>query len=159
MKKKIIIVFAFMPIFTAVFVLADYFTLFGTTQKQVLDFAEIQFKPIDEVTGAPLYDAHAICFRHRNHNACTIRDNGRGDIVSVHFPMYKIINRSLLFNQSEEIDMLIDGNINIMLIHNDYHKQTNKFDLKDIYLNSGQLIPIKMKANEMPQTEETREES
>ncbi len=158
MKKKNIIVIAVIPILAAAFVLADYFSLFGTSEKQVLDFAEIQFKPIDEVTGAPIYDTHAKCFRHRNHNACTIRDIGRGDIVSVHFPMYKTIGRSLFFNQSEEIDMLIDGDINIMLIHNDYHSQRNQYDLKDIYLNSGRLVSIKMKAKEWPQSDETREE-
>lgn len=146
MKKKIILTCASLILLLAGFVYADYLSLFGTTNKEVLDFAVIQFKPVDEESGAPIYDTHAVCFRHRNHNACTIRDTGRGDVVAAYFPMYKTVRKSLFFTQSEEMKMPLDGEIRIMLIHNNYQSKTNIFNMENIYKNSGQLLSIKMRA-------------
>ena len=158
MKIKILKYFLLLGVIISSIVLADYFSLFGTSTKKVLGFSELRIKPFDESTGAPVYGATATCYRHRNHDMCTVRESGRKDIISVQFPYHKIITRSWLFNQSEDILMPEDRNIKIMIIHNDYHNPKNDFDMKDIHEHSGKLISINMKPRDWKEKTEDMSE-
>lgn len=141
-----------------VLVIADYFAFLGSKTKKILSFSEIRFKTVDEQSGAPIVSTKAVCYRHGNHGACSIRDSGKLDIVSVQFPVHKIQENSWLFTQSEEFIMPADPDINIMLIHNDYHSVKNNFDMRDIHLNSGQLFTVKMQPKQLENQEQNSDE-
>ena len=130
------------------FIVADYFALFGVENKKVLDFSVLHIKTVDKDTGAPVFSAHVTCYRHRNHDICQERENKNKNVVSAYFPFHKTQKNTFLFTKSEEIPKAADPNFKIMIIHNDYYKETEDFNMNDIYTSSGKEITIKMKSIE-----------
>ena len=130
-------------------VVADYFALFGLKSKKVLDFSVLHFKTVDKQTGAPVFSTRIVCFRHRNHDICQVREGKKKDIVSAYFPYHKTQLNTFLFTKSEEIPAVADPYFKIMFINNDYYKTTEDFDMNDIYANSGQEITIKLQPRDL----------
>lgn len=136
----------YLVIVILLFVLADYFALFGTKSKKVLDFSIIHFKTVDEQTGAPIFSAHIKCYRHRNQDICQERQGKKKDIVSAYFPLHKVQENTFLFTKDEKIPTAAEPMFKIMFIHNDYQKVSKDFDMNEIYNNSGAEIEVKMKS-------------
>ena len=156
MKK----IFAVLIVLLLILVAADYLGFLGVKTKKVLAFSEITLKPVNSETGEPIFGARAVCFRHRNHEACTLKES---DIkravknVTVMFPVHKIQKNTWLFSKGEEPILPADPAIKIMLIHGDYEKVTNDFSMIDIHTNPGQEVTIEMKPGLWTNTE-TEEE-
>ena len=142
--KKILIGIVVFSVLAMLLIAADYFALFGTTVKKELDFSDLYFKPYDLKTGAPIFNAHATCYKHRNHEACTERESNNPDTVRVQFPLYRQTTSSWLFQHEEKIDMPLEGSIKIMIIHNDYQSVSDDYQLVDIYSESGKVYDIGM---------------
>ena len=139
-------------------IVADYFALLGTKNKKVLDFSELRIKTVDANTKRPIFNTRAVCYRHRDHDICTIKDSGELDIVSAQFPVHKVLTNTWLFQKSEEYIMPSDPNIKIMLIHNDYQKTSDDYDMHDIHTNSGQEIIVEMQPQNRGDAEENNNE-
>jgi hypothetical protein len=140
MNKKIkpavyailIIIFA-----SGLFVVADYYELFGSTVEKRLSFAEIRFRTIDKETGGIIMNVTGVrCFQKTNNNSCTRKESHQVGVVSVNVPVQKAVKKTLLFKKAEEVYKSIDPEINIMIVHSDYYKPTVIMKMEELYANS-----------------------
>ncbi|MCZ6803816.1 MAG: hypothetical protein O7D86_07765 [Proteobacteria bacterium] len=88
--KVIIYSISAITLICGLFVVADYFSLFGTKTDVKLDFVEARFRTLDADTGGVVLDIGVRCFQKNNKNACTRRDSHRVGIVSVHIPVRRV---------------------------------------------------------------------
>lgn len=130
----------------AVFVIADYFALFGTSKRVELDFVEARFRTIEKNTGALIFGAGVRCFQKKNNNACTRRDSHQAGVVSVNVPFKRIIESSFLFIQNETFEKPADPKIHMMFIHNSHMKATKTLLLEEMFANPGKEYQVEMTA-------------
>lgn len=161
MNKKVktsitVIIFLFVTII--LFVSADYFELFGSTIEKRLSFAEVRFRTLDKETGKIIMNAGVRCFQRTNMNSCTLKDSHQVGIVSVNVPIQKAVKKTLLFKKAEEIYKSIDPDINIMIIHSDYHNPIVKMKMEELYSNSVIEKTIEMSPKDWGDSEATEEE-
>ena len=155
MKKIYYSIFAVI-VLSALFVLADYFALFGTKTNIKLDFAEGTFRTVDAETGDLVLQVIVRCIQKHNNKACTQRETNKANIVSVHLPMKRIVTESLLFKQSEKTEKPADPNIQIKFIHPNYGLPFVKFKVDDFY--AGKLNEYVIKMNRIDWGEEAEDE-
>lgn len=151
MNKKVNIIIAAVVFFftvTASFFVADYFELLGTTIEKRLSFTEIRFRTLDKETGGVIMNAGVRCFQKNTNNACTLKNSHQVGVISVNVPIQKAVKKTLLFKKAEEIYKSIDPDINIMIIHNNYYKQTVTLAMEKLYANSIIEKTIEMEAVE-----------
>ena len=141
MKRKHIIV-GVVSLALMLFILGDYLALFGTHKSAKLDFVQMDFKTVDEETGAMVEGAHARCFQKQNNNACSEVSSGKPGVLSLKVPVHKIITRSLLFEKDEQMVATADPGLHIMFIHQDYANPVETFDTSELPALSGQLITV-----------------
>ncbi len=133
--KKIIAVVVFLLVASALFVVADYYELFGATVEKRLSFSEVRFRTIDADNGRVIMNAGVHCFQKGIMNACTLKDSHQLGIVSVNVPIQRAVKKTILFKKAEEIYKTIDPDINIMIIHSDYHNPIVKLKMEELYSN------------------------
>jgi len=141
------------------FLLGDYLAWFGTSKTATLDYVQVNFKTVDEVTGAPVVEVHARCFQKNNRNACSEVDNGKPDILALKIPVHKVITRSHLFKQSEEIVETADPKLHIMFVHYDYASPVETIMTKELPTLAGQLLTVSMPKRMGSGSSETDNES
>jgi hypothetical protein len=115
-----------------IFVMGDYFGLFGLKKYLVFDFIEASFKPVNEETGAPIIDVKIRCFQKGNNNACTQKESRSTGIVIVRIPIQKLVWESILFKNKEEIVPPDDPQLQIMFIHYNYNNPVETLVVEDI---------------------------
>lgn len=155
--KIVIITTTFFLMLSGSFVAADYHEAFGFNVEKRLSFAEIRFRTLDKETGGVIMNAGVRCFKKNTMNACTLKDSHQVGVVSVNVPIQKAVKKTLLFKKAEEIYKSIDPNINIMIIHNDYYKQTVTMAMEELYTNSvieKTIAMVQVKRDESDQEEE-----
>ena len=145
MVKKVVYGVSAILALAVIFIIADYFALFGTSTKIKLDFVETNIRTIDAETGSLVFEVGVRCFQHKNDNACTRRESHRAGVVSVHIPVRRVIKKTLLFKKSEELIKAKDPKIHIMLIHQDYYNPTKTVLLDDIYTQKVIDYTVEMK--------------
>ncbi|MBI4005063.1 MAG: hypothetical protein HY356_00230 [Gammaproteobacteria bacterium] len=143
--KKIYIIAALAGMAFILFIMGDYFSLFGTRQDEITDFIELNFKTIDEETGALVTDAHVRCFQMKNHNACVQRESGQAGIVSINLPVQKIITRSILFEKNIQLRETEDPKVHIMFNHDAYASP-----VETIYIQGLPELTTKVMTVSMP---------
>jgi uncharacterized membrane protein len=126
------------------FVVADYFELFGSTIEKRLSFAEIRFRTIDKETGGIIMNANVRCFQKNTMNACTLKDSHQVGVVSVNVPIQRAVKTTLFFKKAEEIYKSIDPNINVMIIHNNYRNPTITIPMEELYKTAVAEKTVKM---------------
>jgi len=126
------------------FLLGDYLAWFGTSKSTLLDYVQINFKIVDEETGALLMHAHVRCFQKKNRNACSEVKSDKAGILSLKVPVHKIITRSHLFKQGETMVETEDPELHIMFIHSDYASPVESVLTKDLPLLEGKQLTITM---------------
>ncbi len=126
------------------FLMGDYLAWFGTSKSTTLDYIQVNFKMVDEETGAPLMQSHARCFQKKNRNACSEVNSGKAGILSLKIPAHKMITRSHLFKQSEEMVETADPELHIMFIHSDYASPVETVMTKDLPSLDRKLLTITM---------------
>ncbi|MBL1142429.1 MAG: hypothetical protein HND53_10395 [Proteobacteria bacterium] len=134
-KLSIIIILSLL-LSTGIFVVADYYELFGSTIEKRLSFAEVRFRTLNKDTGAVVSDVGVRCFQKNNMNACTLKESHQLGIVSVNIPVQRAVKKTLLFKKAEEIYKSIDPKIHIMLGHQDYNNPTVTLLMEDVYSNN-----------------------
>jgi len=147
-KKVNIIIAVVVFCFTvsASFFTADYFELLGSKIEKRLSFTEIRFRTLDKETGGVIMNAGVRCFQKNTNNACTLKKSHQVGVISVNVPIQKAVKKTLFFEKAEEIYKSIDPNINIMIIHNNYYKQTVTLAMEKLYANSIIEKTIEMEA-------------
>jgi len=145
-------------VISGLFVIADYYGLFGTTIEKTFSFYEIQFRTVDKKSGTPIMNVGVRCFQKNNMNACTRKESKRVGIVSVNIPVPRAVKKTLFFTKAEEIYKTIDPNINIMLIHNSYYKLTRTIAMEDLYSRKITEEIVEMQAIESLEQEVEDEE-
>ncbi len=153
MKKKIIFGVLTIVVLAILFVIADYFALFGINTKVKLDFVETNIRTIDAETGKLVFDVGVRCFQKKNENACTRRESHRAGVVSVHIPVRRVIQSTLLFKKAEELIKAADPKIHIMSIHQDYYNPTKTVLLDDIYNQRKINYTVEMPPRKWPSPE------
>ena len=143
-KNPVIIISSIVSLFLLVFVIGDYFTLFGTHIVNRYDFMEMNFKPVDEETGSPVLDVHVRCFQKNNHNACTERESHMAGILLVNVPILKQVTRSILFQKDVKVQTTLDPRLHIMFIHPDYANPVETYLVSEIPLYKNELVVVKM---------------
>jgi hypothetical protein len=140
------------------FVIGDYFSLFGTKTNLKLVFAEVRFRTLDADTRGLVLDVGVRCFQKHNKNACTRRNSHRAGIVAAHVPVRRVIVSSFLFKKSEQIIKAADPKMHFMLLHQNYHNQTKTILLDDIYANKVNEYTIEMPPRKWEEQEEQTDE-
>ncbi len=136
-KMKIITgIIAIIAIF-GLFVIADYFALFGTEKTLKIEFVEVRLRTLNAETGSLVFDVGVRCFQKGNMNACTRRESHQAGVVAVHIPVRRVIESTLLFDKSEEIIRTADPKMQIMLLHQNYNNPIKAILLDEIYAHSG----------------------
>jgi len=126
------------------FLLGDYLAWFGTSKTTLLDYIQVNFKIVDEETGALLMQAHVRCFQKKNRNACSEVKSDKAGILSVKIPVSKIITRSHMFKQGETMVETDDPELHIMFIHSDYASPVESIMTKDLSSLAGKQLTITM---------------
>jgi hypothetical protein len=144
MKRYFIYISIVFVVVAAAVVIADYFSLFGITKQEKLEFVETRFKTVNAETGGPVFDVHVRCFQKMNENACTQRDSYTPGVVSIKVPMRLIVSQSMFFNQDEVLLGTLDPELHIMFIHADYNKPVKSIKIIDIFNNPGKQDIVKM---------------
>ena len=126
------------------FVIADYFSLFGVKEIEKFDLVELNFVTIDEENGAPVTEVKARCFQKKNNNACALREGTGINSVSINIPVQKIQTRSILFEKEVRIKKTADPKIHIMFIHKDYANPVETIFIDELSALKERTITIKM---------------
>ena len=142
--KKYHIIISGVFLFLLLFIIADYYELFGTRIENKYEFIEITFKPVDEETGAPVFDVHLRCFQMHNNNACSEINGRKSGYLTAKIPLTKIITRTLFFQKDIHYQETADPNLHIMFIHNEYANPVETFDIKDMPSISDKVIKVLM---------------
>ena len=124
------------------FILADFFKIFGTTEKTNFEIIELNFRMVNSDSGAPVTDVHVRCFQKGNNNACTEKESPGIGIVTVGVPINMIVTRSLLFNQETRVQKTADPKLHIMFIHNNYNNPVKTIMVSDVPRMSAQLTTV-----------------
>ncbi len=119
-------------VLVSIFVIGDYFALFGLKKYLVLDFIEASFKPVNKETGAPVIDVKIRCFQMGNNNACTQKESRSIGIVIARIPIQKLVWKSILFKNKEEVVPPKDPRLQIMFIHYNYINPVETLVVEDI---------------------------
>ncbi len=148
-----IYIVSFLMFVSGSFVVADYFSLFGTKLDVRLDFSEVRFRTLDADTGGIVMHVGVRCTQKHIENACTRRESHQVGVVSVHIPVQRVIKKTILFKKEEEIVKTLDPKIHIMLIHQNYRNQIQTLLMEDLYSNKVteyviKMSPIKWEAQE-----------
>ncbi len=144
MKRKWIILLVILILLPTGLLGADYFGLLGVKTGTRLDFAEVQFKIVEEKTGAPIFGTRVRCVQKGNDNACTIKDKSSDDVITILFPKHLQVTRSHLFTLNETyIEPAVDD-LYIFFINNDYHTINMKFSVKELLSAKSIVQNIKM---------------
>lgn len=142
---------------SGLFVVADYYSLFGTKTTLKLDFLEVRIRTIDAETGALVFDVGVRCFQKNTMDACTRRESHKAGIVAAHIPVRRVIVSSLLFKKSEEIIKAADPKMHIMLMHRNYYNPTKTILLEDVYSNKLVDYTVEMPPRKWEEQEEAEE--
>ena len=127
------------------FVVADYFALFGTTEKTEIVMQEIQFRPIDNKTASPIIGSRIRCFQKgRKNDVCFQRDSGKLGVVSIKIPRSKIISNSLLFEQSHRYKSSGSTEVNIMFMHLDYLNNVARYNSDEMFSKANEIHEVMM---------------
>lgn len=149
MKNKKILVAVMVVITATGFVLADYFALFGSSERTEFILQEIRFRPVNEGSNSPIIGARIRCFQAgRKKDVCFQKNSGKLGLVSIMVPRSRISSNSLLFEQSYHFSSHGSTDINIMLMHLDYVNHVNNYDANDLFENLEKIHQIKMQPNE-----------
>ena len=143
-KNPVIIISSIISLVLLVFVIGDYFSLFGTHIVNRYDFMEMNFKPVDEETGSPVLDVHVRCFQKNNHNACTERDSHKTGILLINIPVIKQVTKTILFQHDIKMQDTLDPKLHIMFIHPDYANPVETYLISEISSFSNELIVVPM---------------
>lgn len=128
------------------FSVADYFALFGTSDRTEIIMQEIQFRLVDSLTSAPVIGARIRCFQKgRKNDVCFQRDSGKLGVVSIKIPRSKLISSSLLFEQSHRYTSSGSTQINIMFMHLDYINQIDRYNSEEMFRRGGEIHEVIMK--------------
>lgn len=126
------------------FVVGDYFAVYGTSDSARIDYLELNFKTVDEETGAPVVEAHARCFQQNNRNACSEANSVKPGIVSIRVPLHKIVTRSYMFEQGVKLLDTADPRLHIMFIHYDYAHPVETYEINELPALAGKTITVTM---------------
>lgn len=149
MKNKTILIAAVCILAGTGFVVADYFALFGTSEKSEFVLQEIKYRPIDENTNSPIIGARIRCFQKgRKNDVCFQKDSGKLGVVSIMVPRTRISSNSLLFEQAHHFLSNGDSKMHVMLMHLDYSNQVDGYDVNDLFNHLDKIYRIKMKPHE-----------
>lgn len=132
------------PVLSGLFVVGDYFGLFGLKKYLVLDFIETSFKPVEQETGAPILDVRIKCFQKGNDNACTQKDSRETGIIIARIPVQKLVWDSLLFKNKEELVASRDPQLHIMFIHYNYNNPVKSFEVESLFNKPVSKYPVTM---------------
>ncbi len=165
-KKKIkifVTIIAAVLTIAAALVAADYFELFGSKIEKRLGFSEIRFRTLDKETGGIVTNVGVRCFQKQNMNACTRKESHQLGVVSVNIPIQRAVKKTLLFKKAEEIYKSIDPKVHVMLIHQNYYKQTVTLIMEDVYSNvvgeqTVEMSPIEWEGSESEHEEQMEEQ-
>ena len=144
MNKKIFILTGLLFVAILLFVIADYFSLFGVKETEKYDLAELNFITIDEETGAPVSDVKVRCFQKKNNNACTQRETVGVNTVSINIPVQKIQTHSILFEKDVRVKKTADPKVHVMFIHKDYANPVETVFVDELLDLNERKITIKM---------------
>jgi len=144
MNKKKYITISILISAVILFIVADYYSMFGVKQIEKFDFTEINFNTVDEESGAPVEGVKVRCFQKKNNNACTQRNSGQISIVSINIPVQKIVTQSILFEQDVEIKKTKDPKIHVMFIHQDYASPVETLFVEELLELKDKNIIVKM---------------
>ena len=148
MNKKQIKIFssiiAAAVLMAGIFVVADYFTLFGTKTELKLGFVEARFRTLNKDTGALVFDVGVRCFQKHTMDACTRRESHQAGVVAAHFPVRRLVTSTLLFKKSEEFIKPADPKMHVMLMHQNYNNPTKTILLENIYSGKETEYTVEM---------------
>jgi hypothetical protein len=128
------------------FVVADYFALFGTSEKTEIVMQEIQFRLVDSLSSAPVIGARIRCFQKgRKKDVCFQRDSGKLGVVSIKIPRSKTISNSLLFEQSHRYKSSGSTEVNIMFMHLNYLNQIARYNSDELFKKGNEIQEVMMR--------------
>lgn len=126
------------------FVMADYFGLFGLRERTTADFFSFRVQTVDADTGQRIGGVVVRCFQHGRQNVCTQTDTGRYGELNVMLPLQKVTLESLLFRRSEVFVLPEDTEVRTMYIHPDYQRVTEFYRIDELIEQPGRVHAVAM---------------
>ncbi len=143
MKLKIWVVAGSIFLISAGFIVADYYALFGSSEKSEFVLQQIKFRVVDKLNNSPIIGARIRCFQKgRKHDVCFQRDGGKPGIVSIMIPRTRIGIHSLLFEQAHHYSSNGSSTVHVMLMHLDYSNQTASYNADELFNNPEKIHKI-----------------
>lgn len=127
-----------------VFVMADYFGLFGLRERTTADFFSFRVQTVDADTGQRIDGVVVRCFQHGRQNVCTQTGTGRYGEMNVMLPLQKVVLESLLFRRSEVFVLPDDTGLRAMYIHPDYQRLTEFYRIDELVEQPGRVHEVTM---------------
>jgi hypothetical protein len=154
-KKKVIVFGVTLLVAVVSVVVADYFTLLGTSETPEYVLQELRIRPVNKHDNSPIEGTRVKCFQTNNRNACTQRDSGKLGIVSVMVPSIRISTNSLLFEKGHRFLASKDPKVQVMLINLDYINVVESIEVQELFDNPGKIYKVLMEPRQFNDPENT----
>lgn len=129
----------------SVFVVVDYFGLFGLRERTTTDFFSFRVQTMDADTGQRIDGVIVRCFQRARQNVCTQTATGRYGEFNVMLPMEKVVLESWLFQHSAVFVIPDDSEIRAMYIHPDFQRLTMHYDIAELVEQPARVHAVNMR--------------
>ena len=130
------------------FVVGDWFGLYGTKLKQLPDFVHIIFVTRDADTGEPVEETHVVCSRPMSRSVCSERLTGIPGQTEVTFGVFREELASFLFTKEQGFSLGSDGEMTMSFIHPNYERHIMVVDQDTIGNRRNQKITVDLSRTE-----------
>lgn len=144
MKKRLLTIMLAVVIALAIFVVADYFGVFGIEEHAMTDFVEIRVKTIDAETGRVIPDVKVTCFQFNTQHACGQPPSRERGVVRIHLLVEKHVRESLLFTHGVRYTPVLEKELRIMYIHGDYEKPVKRYNIPELIKSGKRSFRVEM---------------
>jgi hypothetical protein len=120
----------------ALFILADWYGVFGLREQQRSDFMHMTFAMVDTTTGAPISGVHITCVRRTNRSACTEQTGRKPGETRITLGVLRRIDKTLLFSHDRGFSLGSDGPVTLAFIHPNY--RLHSFQMREEDIAGGQ---------------------
>lgn len=129
----------------ATVIIADYFGLFGVSERTSTDFVEFRVRTLDSETGRAISNVNIRCFQYGSNNACAQPPSRERGVVRVHLLVEKHLRRSLFFEHGVRYSPVSENELRIMYIHTEYDKPVQRYDVSALLAEPNRTFSVEMK--------------
>ena len=143
-KKKTIVYTGIVTLVVAVFMVADYFGLFGVYERTNTEFVEFSVRTVDAETGRPVSNVKVRCFQYTSNNACGQPPTKQRGVVRISLLVEKHVLKTLLFKKKVWYTPVNEDELRVMFIHTEYQKPVKRYNIPELMQHPEQTFTVEM---------------